>query len=88
MIMGSNFVRSYEQIAEYRLLTNYKFFTFDMAITPSKFTALFLAVNKSSLHPEISSCQIKMILLLTCSCGHAHKSIHNHESIPCIEKES
>jgi hypothetical protein len=30
---------------------------FDMARTQSKFIALFLAVNKSSLHPEISSCQ-------------------------------
>lgn len=31
--------------------------TFDIAITPSKFIALFLAVNKSSAHPEISSYQ-------------------------------
>jgi hypothetical protein len=29
--------------------------TFDIEITPSKFTALFLAVNKSSLHPLTSS---------------------------------
>lgn len=33
--------------------------TFDNEITPSKFIALFLAVNKSSLHPEISSCNIE-----------------------------
>jgi len=31
--------------------------TFDIAITPSKLIALFLAVNKSSAHPEISSCK-------------------------------
>lgn len=31
--------------------------TFDRAITPSKLIALFLAVNKSSAHPEMSSCQ-------------------------------
>lgn len=30
--------------------------TFDIEITPSKLIALFLAVNRSSLHPEISSC--------------------------------
>ena len=30
--------------------------TFDIEITASKFIELFLAVNKSSLHPEISSC--------------------------------
>lgn len=30
--------------------------TFDIDITPSRFNALFLAVNKSSFHPEISSC--------------------------------
>jgi hypothetical protein len=31
--------------------------TFERAITPSKLMALFLAVNKSSAHPEMSSCQ-------------------------------
>lgn len=31
--------------------------TLDIEMTPSKFNALFLAVNKSSLHPEISSCK-------------------------------
>ena len=30
--------------------------TFDNEMTPSKFIALFLAVNRSSLHPETSSC--------------------------------
>jgi hypothetical protein len=31
--------------------------TLDKAITPSKLIALFLAVNKSSVHPEMSSCE-------------------------------
>lgn len=33
----------------------YQEVTFDIEITPSKLTALFLEVNKSSLHPQISS---------------------------------
>jgi hypothetical protein len=34
-----------------------KITTFERAMTPSKLMALFRAVNKSSAHPEISSCQ-------------------------------
>ena len=37
------------------LYENHQVHTFDIEITPSKFIALFLAVNRSSLHPEISS---------------------------------
>lgn len=39
------------------VIKDYQRATFDIEITPSRFIALFLAVNRSSLHPETSSCK-------------------------------